>query len=389
MTSVRSGTILIASIFQVALSGCATAPGSREADLRLAEDHARRATFEVGGLGDLSARALDAGCIERSVAVYVEEPRGSRSSERPAISGSHMLFDDGIRFTPRYSLTPGLSYRLVFLPAELGPHPGHPLERAERTFSIPVDHSGPRARVRVIYPTANRVPENLLKFYIHFERPMWQGGAYDHIHLLDSAGTEIDNAFLELGEELWDPTGHRFTLYFDPGRVKRELLPRREEGPPLQEGQDFTLLIDRAWPDTHGRQMSEECRKRFTVGAPDDRQPAVSQWRVNSPAAGSLEPLIVDFGESLDHALLMRVIHVERPDGSRVEGEPHTAEHETTWVLTPRTAWTSGDHRLVAAPILEDLAGNSLSAPFEVDLWDPVAQRLPAPASVKLFQIRP
>ena len=76
---------------------------------------------------------------------------------------------------------------------------------------------------RQVYPSADRLPENQLKFYLHFSAPMSQGDCYRHIKLLDARGKAVDLPFLELDQELWDPTGTRFTLFFDPWRIKRAI----------------------------------------------------------------------------------------------------------------------------------------------------------------------
>jgi hypothetical protein len=55
-----------------------------------------------------------------------------------------------------------------------------------------------------------------------------RGEAYEHIKLLDAKGKPLEEVFLELGEELWDPEMKRFTLLFHPGRVKKGLVPREE-----------------------------------------------------------------------------------------------------------------------------------------------------------------
>ena len=57
-----------------------------------------------------------------------------------------------------------------------------------------------------VTPSADRVPENLLKFYLHFSAPMSRGEVYDRVRLLDARRPAVDLPFLGLGEELWDPT---------------------------------------------------------------------------------------------------------------------------------------------------------------------------------------
>jgi hypothetical protein len=93
------------------------------------------------------------------------------------------------------------------------------------------------------------------------------------------------------------------------------------------------------------------------------------------PRAGTREALVVTFPEPLDRALLERVLDVLDPEGARVAGAVAVEEGETRWSLTPATPWRSGRHTLRAATILEDLAGNSLGRPFEVDVFEKVEDR--------------
>src|SRR5205085_2327280 len=156
---------------------------------------------------------------------------------------------------------------------------------AEATVMLPKPAAKPTAVVARVYPTADKLPENQLKFYLHFSAPMSQGGSYRHVSLLDARGKKIDYPFLELEEELWDPTGTRFTLFFDPGRVKRGLKPREEVGPALEEGKSYTLVIDRDWTDADGNPLRETFRKRFTVGLPEDEAIDPKIWKFSRPQA--------------------------------------------------------------------------------------------------------
>ena len=56
--------------------------------------------------------------------------------------------------------------------------------------------SVPDVLVTAIYPEQNILPENILKFYIHFSEPMREGNFLDHIHLLDSKGKDLKGVFL-------------------------------------------------------------------------------------------------------------------------------------------------------------------------------------------------
>jgi hypothetical protein len=223
-------------------------------------------------------------------------------------------------------------------------------------------------RVVDVFPTGDRVPENLLKIYVEFSAPMPEGEALARIQLLDERGRAIDGAFLRLDAELWDPSRRRLTLLLDPGRVKRGLRANLEAGAPLREGHAVTLEIDPAWRDDAGRPLAAGVRKRWQVRAADRASPDPRQWRLDTPAAGTRRPLLVHFGEPLDRALLARFLTLEDAQGRPVPGEVIVGPGEMSWQFTPVSPWQDADYHLAVDPRLEDLAANRLSAPFDVDL---------------------
>jgi hypothetical protein len=206
---------------------------------------------------------------------------------------------------------------------------------------------------------------------------MSRGEAYRRIRLLDASGKAIAEPFLELDEELWSTDGKRFTLLFDPGRIKRGLKPREEVGPVLEQGKSYTLVVNRGWPSARGVPLPGEVRRAFRVGPPDETSPDPKTWKVRPPAAGTLNRLTVMFPEPLDHALARRLISVLDPQGRVVAGEVAILEHETLWSMSPRgEGWKPGEYRLEVGADLEDLAGNSVARPFEVDLVGPISSRV-------------
>jgi hypothetical protein len=299
----------------------------------------------------------------------VERGDGSREGQ-PAMLGSYRIEKDLLRFEPRFPLARGVRYRAVLDPSILAAGKGN--KPQEVALLLPRPKREPTARVAQVYPTADRLPENLLKFYLHFSAPMSQGNCYRHIRLLDVRGKAVAWPFLELDEELWDPSGTRFTLFFDPGRIKRGLKPREEVGPALEEGKRYTLEIDQAWCDAEGTPLKETFRKTFTVTAPDDTLPDPKKWKLAAPAPGTRGPLRVTFPKAMDHALLQRLLWVTDASGKKVAGQVTTQERETVWLFTPEGPWRAGSYQLVADTRLEDLSGNSIGRPFEVDVLRPV-----------------
>ncbi len=234
-----------------------------------------------------------------------------------------------------------------------------------------------------IFPGAEEVPENLLKFYLHFSAPMSRGHIYEHIHLRDEAGKDVELPFLEIDEELWDPEMKRLTLFIDPGRIKRGVQPLEEIGPALEQGRRFTLEIDAAWLDAAGQPLAQKHERTFRVGPPDRTPIAPAEWKLTGPTAGSVNALRVTFPEPMDHALALRMLRVTREDGTPVDGSSALADAERRWSFLPSRPWETGAHQLVVPGILEDLAGNNVGRPFEVELPEGGARREPV-QSVKL-----
>jgi hypothetical protein len=288
-----------------------------------------------------------------------------------AMSGDVEIRKDMIVFTPRYPLRAGMTFRAVFDPSQIKDRGLAGLSKQEKDFALPSLSPGEATRLTEIFPSGEVLPENLLRLYLYFSAPMSRGEAYQRIHLLNEKGKTVEFPFLELGEELWSPDGRRFSLYFDPGRIKRGLKPRELFGPALIEGGTYSLVIDAAWIDANGQPLKQSFTKKFRVGPPDDKQPNPHKWKIHAPRIDSLEPLVVDLDEPLDSGMLQRVLEIRNPAGQVVPGEIRLANHEQRWEFVPGENWKAGPHRLIVSTGLEDLAGNSIRRLFEIDILRP------------------
>jgi hypothetical protein len=201
---------------------------------------------------------------------------------------------------------------------------------------------------------------------------MSRGNIYEHIRLLDAAGRPIELPFLEIDEELWNPAMTRLTLFIDPGRIKRGVLPLEEVGPALEAGKEYALKIESGWKDGAGQPLARSFEKRFRVTAPDREPLDPASWRTHPPAAQTMAPLHIEFGEPIDHALALRLIRITDAAGAAVAGEAALASAERHWHFTPADPWRAGSYHIVVGRTLEDLAGNNVGKPFEVDTAEPV-----------------
>jgi hypothetical protein len=309
------------------------------------------------------------------------ESKNSQTSLPPML-GTYSVEDNAIRFEPQYPLVPGLSYQATFRLTELQLNKGAQRELTA-VVRVPASSLAPATIVTNIYPTASVLPENLLKFYVHFSAPMSRGNIYDYIRLLKEDGKQVELPFLEIDEELWNDEMTRLTIFIDPGRIKRGVLPLEDVGPALEAGKRYSLVIYSAWKDGAGRPLKEGFQKAFSVDAPDREPPDPSQWKIQLPASGTQTPLVVLFPESMDNALLQRVIHVTDTSGKPVSGHIVLSDQERHWSFEPLGPWKAGQHQLVVQTTIEDLAGNNIGKPFDVDIFEGVQRRLTT-ATVKL-----
>lgn len=350
--------------------------------------NAGRVAVEISGLSDTALKRLQQANWkppqwQRLLSVYAGQ--GSDQSLPPML-GAYRVQAGVLRFEPQFPLEPGVAYRAVFRPDQL---PGARGSNAPVTsdFQLPPRNTTPTTVVSHVYPSAGLLPENLLKFYVHFSAPMSRGRIYEHIRLRDEAGKEVELPFLEIDEELWDPAMTRLTLIIDPGRIKRGVLPLEEIGPALEAGKSYTLLIARELRDGAGIPLEENYQKVFKVGPPDREPLDHTRWRIQPPKAGARDALAVIFQKPMDHALAQRVISVTTESGELIEGKVELADQERRWVFIPNSPWRRGQYKLVIQTTIEDLAGNNIGKPFEVDLFEGVQRRLDSPTVKLSFEI--
>ena len=132
-------------------------------------------------------------------------------------------------------------------------------------------------------------------------------------------------------KELWDREGKRFTLLFDPGRIKQGLVPHEEVGVPIKEGHNYRLVIERDWLDAQGMPLKEGFEKSFAVVGADRESPDPKTWRVTSPRGGTLQPLSVELPEPMERSLLLRLLDVMDPEENFLEGSVQVDREETRW----------------------------------------------------------
>ncbi len=286
--------------------------------------------------------------------------------------GAYSVDHGTLSFRPRYPLASGVTYHAVFHPPSAS--------ASEAVFHGPEPPSAPPTQVIATHPSL-RLVGNQLKLYVAFSAPMQGGDIFPLIHLLEQDGKPAYLPFV--GQDLWNRDFTRLTLLFDPGRIKRGVKPNVDMGPVLVEGRRYTLIIDREFKDASGRPLAEAFRREFTVEPDERRSLDPKLWKLTEPRAGTTEPLIVKFDRPLDYGLLGDVFQIPG-----IPGKSTIGAGETDWSFQPDKPWPAGEHTLVIDMALEDLAGNRIGRPFDVDTMTSPAPRISNPTTSLTFRAR-
>ena len=323
------------------------------------------------------------------VTIASDDPHDA-STNVPPMAGSYSVTDNAIQFKPAFGFDAGRQYRVTLDLAQLPSSTGLISTSSERISELvgrPKAPDSPPTFVDHVYPTADVVPANQLRLYIHFSAPMGLKGGLDYITLVDEQNREVRDPFLPLDAEFWNGDHTRFTVFFDPGRVKRGILPNKQMGRPLKAGHTYALVVSREWRDAHGQPLKEDFRRAFRVGPPDEKPLDQHAWRIDAPRAATRDPLAITFPEPLDQGLLQRALAVMTAAGGPIAGDIQIEAQETRWTFTPREPWKAGEYRIKALGILEDLAGNSIGRAFEVDEFERADRQAEPEATIIPFKI--
>ena len=270
--------------------------------------------------------------------------------------GEYQPAEGGILFKPLIPLSAGRQYEVFFKKKWIGRLAVPPVDTADAPYIV------------ALYPSGDTVPENLLKIYIRFSSPMREGEALRHIYLLDEKADTIPGVFLDLQPELWNEDRTTLTLWLDPGRIKRGLIPNQRLGNPLKQGMRYRLLIAQDWKNAMGVSLRHAFTKSFVVTRRDDASPRPDAWKIIAPAVHTAQPLQILFAEAVDYFLAQETIQVINDKDAVIEGTIMLTNSESGLNFRPVHAWQPGQYRLRVAAILEDLAGNNLNKPFDRDI---------------------
>lgn len=231
---------------------------------------------------------------------------------------------------------------------------------AEQVIALRTPHpETPRPSVAGISPRTGLVPANALRLYLSFDTPMARGQAAEFVRLIDRDGREMPNAFLNIGVELWSADQRRLTLLFDPGRLKQGVGPNVVLGAPLAPGVRYGVQVGQGMRDAMGRALSRRDVQWFGVGAAVRHEIEPQAWSIAIKDGAAR----VWFDRPMDAHAALRSVHLSVSDGRNIAPTTLQADGSLTWSVAG--VGLEEMQALVVSPDLEDIAGNTICAPFD------------------------
>ncbi|MDT0607725.1 hypothetical protein [Croceitalea rosinachiae] len=218
--------------------------------------------------------------------------------------------------------------------------------------------------VQAVYPSSDKLPDNLLRIYIKFSKPMKTVNNLEKIKLMDGEGNIIENVFFNNVYELWNKEQKQLTLILDPARVKTGLHANMKYGRALIPGQNYKLIIDNI-EDVNHQKMITAYTKKFTVESSDLTPPDIDSWNLGVPKSNTKDYITVYFPSMLDYFSLEQRLVVTDAEKNVIKGDVSIGKHEKSWLFTPDSFWREGEYFLFINTRLEDPSGNNLNGLFD------------------------
>jgi len=321
-----------------------------------------RSVLTPTAVGQLQAGEVPAAVGRRFLTLSLYDA-ATRTTSDAAILGRYEAAGLTLSFRPAFALARGETYRAqAFIDGPSGPE-----YRADARYEVPKLGPAPPTTVVRIAPRDIVLPANVLRFYVHFSRPMREGReVLENIRLFDEGGNEIGSPWRDL--ELWNADATRLSLFVHPGRIKQGVNLREQLGSVLMPGRAYQIQIDRKLRDARGEPLADDVNLFFSTTVEERTRVDVKAWRMAVPAAESRDPLVIDFGRPLDDAIALRTLRFLTQDGAPIGGGLKLSDDQRSCIFTPQSAWRRERYLLDVDPVLEDVCGNTPLRAFDFDL---------------------
>ncbi|WP_109300871.1 hypothetical protein [Aquimarina sp. AU474] len=275
-----------------------------------------------------------------------------------AILGQIVVNLDNLQFAPIVPFSINQEYTIVY-------------DDFIEYFKINIPKSYSYLTVTSVYPSAKKIPANILKWYIQFSEPINETWVYKHVQFRNAQGDTLSRAALALNNALVSDDGKLLTIWVEPGRQKRDLIPNKQLGAVFETGKSYTLWIQKTLKNKDGTPMQNDYVHYFEIEKADRKQPEITTWTVDTPMPNSISDLTVHCNESLDYGSIIHSLAIQDKNGKEVMGTWTLQNAETILSFTPLLPWIADTYKIICNSRIEDLAGNNLERMFDQNIEKP------------------
>lgn len=280
----------------------------------------------------------------------------SIESQTPLL-GSYSYVKDTIFFEPQFELGEGLTFNVNFS------YNNNIIKKTYKTKSV--DNSiNQKTDIQEIYPRNNKIPKNILIFYVEFSAPMTEDeSAYRYVNLLDENKKVIPHVWYNKARWISDKV---MMLMIHPGRVKKDISYYDNLGEIFIVGKKYYLEITDKIKPLNSKSKLISFTKEFEITNPINTCPKFIEDNLQIPEKNTSDKLKIVFDRPIDFFSAQIGISVYNYKSDKiVEGKIIAGSDDTEWYFMPDQPWTEKKYTLILNKYISDPSGNSLNKPFE------------------------
>jgi len=158
------------------------------------------------------------------------------------------------------------------------------------------------------------------------------------------------------------------TLWIEPGRQKRDLIPNKQLGPVFTNQESYSLVVSKKIKDQKGVSMQKDLIHSFQITDADRVKPTINTWKIDFIEVNSRSNLVIRCNESIDYGSSLGNIVVLDSNDNEVMGDWVLLDQETVLSFNPNQSWKKDTYQIYFDAGIEDLAGNNLDRLFDRQL---------------------
>lgn len=276
-------------------------------------------------------------------------------SQTPLL-GAYYKIKDTIFFKPQFELGEGLTFSANFS------YKNSTIKKNYQTQSA--DHSiMHEVEVKEIYPRDNKIPKNILTFYVEFPVPMTEDeSAYRYVNLLDENKKIIPHVWYNKTRWISDKI---MMLMIHPGRVKKDISYYENLGELFTTGKKYYLEITGKIEPLDRHSKLKSFTKEFEITSPVNTSPKFIENKLSIPKRNTMDKLKIVFDRPIELFSAQIGISVNYNSETAIDGKITPGANDTEWYFAPAKPWSEKQYTLILNKYLSDPSGNSLSRPFE------------------------